>query len=66
MPHAHRFIALGLICLPLAACGGGGEIGPATKAPVVDQKKMHDEMQKSFQMGKPAGTAPGSEAAKTP
>ncbi len=66
MPHAHRFIALGLICLPLAAYGGRGELDPATKIPAVDQKKMDDEMQKSFQRGKPAGAAPGSEAAKTP
>lgn len=44
----------------LSGCGGNAEMGTATSTPKVDQKKMEEEMKKSFEMGKIKGTPPGA------
>ncbi len=53
-------LVLGAACTCLSACGNKRELGPATSTPQVDQKKMEEEMKKSFERGKPTGAAPGT------
>lgn len=63
MNRALTMLVFGAVCSCLSACGGNAELGPATSTPKVDQKKMEEEMKKSFEMGKPNGPAPGTQKA---
>jgi hypothetical protein len=58
MIRTFKLLVFGGVCFCLAACGGKGEIGPATTTPQVDKKKMDEEMRKSFEKGKPKGVLP--------
>lgn len=59
MNRALTMLVFGTVCTCLSACGNR-ELGPATSAPKVDQKKMEEEMKKSFEMGKIKGPQPGT------
>jgi len=60
MNRALTMLIFGAVCTCLSGCGGSPEIGPATSTPKVDQKKMEEEMKKSFERGKQKGPAPGA------
>ena len=60
MNRALTMLVFGAVCFCLSACGGSPELGTATSTPKVDQKKMEEEMKKSFEMGKVKGTPPGA------
>ncbi len=60
MNRVLTMLLLGAVCTCLSACGGSSELGTATSTPKPDQKKMEEEMKKSFERGKPKGDAPGA------
>lgn len=60
MNRVLTMLVFGAVCTCLSACGGTRELGPATSTPKVDQKKMEEEMKKSFEMGKVKGPTPGA------
>lgn len=60
MNRVLTMLVFGAVCTCLSACGGNTELGSAPSTPKVDQKKMEEEMKKSFERGKPKGTAPGA------
>ena len=60
MNRVLTMLMFGAVCACLSACGGNPELGTATSTPKVDQKKMEEEMKKSFERGKVKGPQPGA------
>ncbi|MEK6257073.1 MAG: hypothetical protein AABP62_00515 [Planctomycetota bacterium] len=63
MNRVLTLLVFGAVCTCLSACGGNAELGEATSTPKVDQKKMEEEMKKSFERGKLKGAPPGASKA---
>lgn len=51
MTLMQKTVLCALLCLSLSACGGKGELGPATTTPKVDPKQMEDFRRQSMERG---------------